>query len=191
MGYRERREAKAERLREWAEKRERKAEQASERAREMASVIPFGQPVLMGHYSQGRDMRYRARIGSTMDKAIEHSRKAREMSSRASGIEAQLASSIYSDDPDAVKALEERIAVLEAERERIKAYNASCRKAAKSGGMGDQSVLTDAERADLGTLARVASFQIGAGGAFPGYKLSNLNGNIARNRKRLESLRRS
>jgi hypothetical protein len=40
-------------------------------------------------------------------------------------IEAQLAGSIYSDDPDAIDQLEKRIASLEAERARIKAHNMS------------------------------------------------------------------
>jgi hypothetical protein len=47
--YRERREARAERLREWADKRAEKAGAAAERASEMGAAIPFGQPILAGH----------------------------------------------------------------------------------------------------------------------------------------------
>lgn len=187
--YRERREARAERLREWAAKRDTKAAAGFERAHDLAGVIPFGQPILAGHHSQGRDERYRARIAGTMDRACEDAAKAQSMSSRADGIESQLERSIYSDDVDAVERLEERLAVLEAERDRIKAYNASCRKAAKSGGMGDQSLLDEKQRADILNLARVCAWQVGAGGAFPGYALSNLSGNIKRNRDRLAELK--
>lgn len=180
--YRERREARAERLEGWAAGRDAKAEAAFTRAHDMASVIPFGQPILTDHYSAGRDRRYRDRIGRTMDASIEHAEKARSMASRAATIKDQLAGSIYSDDPDAIEALRARIAGLEAERDRIKAYNATCRK-----GAPDQSLLTDAERRDLATVLRYAPHQ-SKGGAFPGYKLSNLNGNLNRNRKRLAEL---
>lgn len=187
--YRERREARADRLRGWAEKREAKAEAALEQARTMADMIPFGQPILVGHYSEGRDRRYRDRIGSTFERSLEHAEKARSMTGQAATIESQLDRSIYSDDPDAAERLEERIAELEAERDRIKAYNASCRKAAKSGGAGDLTLLDDDQRADIQQLAKVCAWQVGAGGAFPAYKLSNLSGNIKRNRDRLAALR--
>lgn len=186
--YRERREARAERLREWSAKREAKAAADLERAREMGAVIPFGQPVLVGHYSQGRDQRYRARIGATYERGFAHADKAARMAGKAETIEAQLAGSIYSDDPDAVEALRARLEVLEAERDRIKRYNASCRKAAKGGGMGDVTILDAEQRADIVSLAKVCAWQVGPGGAFPGYKLSNLSGNIKRNRDRLAEL---
>jgi hypothetical protein len=188
--YRERREARAERLEEWAKKREAKAEAAYESTRRIADQIPFGQPILVGHHSEGRARRDADRIDAGMRRSVEHAEKARDMASRAGGIRGQLDRSIYSDDPDAIPALRARIGELEAERDRIKAYNASCRKAAKTGGMGDRSLLTAAEVEDLMTLARVAAFQIKPGGGFPAYKLSNLNGNLKRNRDRLAELER-
>lgn len=42
-----------------------------EDARAMASIIPLGQPLLVDHYSYGRDVRYRAKIDRKEDKAIE------------------------------------------------------------------------------------------------------------------------
>lgn len=45
MTYRERRLAKAERLREWADKREEKADAAYSTAHNIGSQIPFGQPI--------------------------------------------------------------------------------------------------------------------------------------------------
>lgn len=185
MTYRERREARAERLRGWAEKRAEKSPDLHERADTMAAAIPFGQPILVGHHSEGRDRNYRKRIEGAFDRAVENDRKARSMASRADTIEGQLAGAIYSDDPDATDALRERLAVLEAERDRIKAYNASCRK-----GSPDLSVLTERERRNLARLAEVAPYQLGKGGQFPAYHLSNLAGNIGRNRKRLQALTR-
>lgn len=186
--YRERREAKAERLREWADKREAKADAALSEARQKADLIPFGQPILVGHYSEGRDRRYRDSIDRKMGQGVEHSRKAEEMRRRADNIEAAAEHAIYSDDPDAPERLAERIAELEAERDRIKRYNASCRKAAKAGGVGDTTILTDEERAKLVRLAETCPEQLRAGGATPAYWSSNLSGNISRLRKRLDAL---
>ena len=177
MTYRERQQRRAERLREWADKREAKADAALSQARNMADAIPFGQPILLGHHSQGRDERYRARIGATYDRAFEHATKAEDMARRANGIESQLAGSIYSDDPDALEALEARIAALESERDRIKAYNVSCRK-----GAPDVSVLDDRQQ-------RRYADHIAKGQPFPSYALQNLGGNITRNRQRLASLK--
>lgn len=97
----------------------------------MADAIPFGQPIMVGHYSEGRDRRYRARIGATMDRAVADDRKATEMARKADEIERQAGHAIYSDDPDAIERLVERIAELEAKREAIKAHN---REARKNGG---------------------------------------------------------
>lgn len=168
MTYRERREARADRLDEWAEKREAKAAADLERARSMASVIPFGQPILVGHYSERSDRNYRARIGSTYDRAFESAQKAESMSSRAAGIRDQLDRSIYSDDPDAVEALTVRIAELEAQRDRIKSENASFRKAHGA------------------ELRAMSAYERDQAMPHPSYRLSNLTGNIKRNKDRLK-----
>jgi len=169
--YRERREARAERLREWAEKREVKAEAVLQAGRVYWDDWAFvTQP---GHIPQ------RARVMARDDRALESLRKAESMSARAQGIEAQLAGAIYSDDVDAVEQLRTRIAVLEADRDGIKAYNASCRK-----GAPDPAVLTEKGRRDLAVLVRIGE----GAGPFPSYHLTNLTANIARNRKRLTQL---
>lgn len=184
LTYRERREARAARLRDWAEKREARADAAVKRARDIAHGIPLGQPILVGHHSEGRHRRDVARIESSMRQGIDHAGKAESMNQRADTIDAQLARSIYDDDPDAIGALEERIATLEAERDRVKRYNASCRK-----GQRDLSILGERERKKLDSIVRHAPYQLGDNGQFPGYYLSNLSGNINRNKKRLAQLR--
>lgn len=171
--YRERREARAERLQGWADAREAKSAAAHERARAMADVIPFGQPILVGHYSEGRDRRYRARVWGAMDAAIENDRKAASMAARAASIEAQAAHAIYGDDPDAIEALRARIDRLEAERDTIKAENAAFRKA---------------HRAEL---ASMTAFERDHAMPHRGYVLTNLSGNIKRNRDRLAQLARN
>lgn len=188
MTYRERREARAERLREWADKRREKTRRAQAASDDAVAGIPFGQPVLRGHHSQKRHERALERSQNAMRAAVEHGRMAEEMTDRATTIEAQAQHAIYSDDPDAVERLKEKIGGLEAQRNRIKAYNASCRKAAKTAGQGDTSLLDEQQRQSLATTARVCPYQIGVGGSFPTYELRNLGGNINRLRKRLAEL---
>ena len=182
MTYRERRERRAERLREWAEKREQRSTQAFTTAHTIADGIPFGQPILVGHHSEGRHRRDAERIENNMRRGIEDSRKAADMESRADTIEAQLDRSIYFDDEDAIDRLRERIADLEAQRDRIKAYNATCRK-----GAPDLSLLDAKQQGEIATILRVVPYQ-SKGGAFPAYALSGINGNIARNKKRIEEI---
>lgn len=185
MTYRDRREARAERLRVWAAAREVKSDAAYAAVRVIGDQIPFGQPILVGHHSEGRARRDQQRMRTGMDRSVEHADKAQSMNARADNIEGQLARAIYSDDTDAVPALEARLAGLEAERDRIKTYNASCRKGAR-----DLDLLDAKQRADLLSTATSSPYMIGKQGQMPGYVLTNLSGNITRNRKRLEQLRK-
>ncbi len=182
MTYRERRLAKAERLREWAEKRSARAQQAERRVNSIADGIPLGQPILVGHHSEGHARRDAERIRNGMHAVIEHRKKAAEFERRADGIEHAADRAIYSDDPDAVEALTLRIADLEAQRERIKAYNVSCRR-----GTPNLMMLDERQRASL-ISALAYSPEACKDGAFPDYGLKNLGGNIKRLGTRLEDL---
>lgn len=177
MTYRERRERRAERLRGWAAQRE-----------ERAAAVFAAHEVYRGDYAfntQPGHIPERARVIAREDRAIESLQKARSMESRADGIEAQLAGAIYSDDPDAIEQLQARIANLEAERDRIKTYNASCRR-----GQPDESLLDESQRASLASARKwMGAFLERKGGQFPPYALANLNGNIKRNRDRLATLK--
>ena len=173
LTYREKRERKAERLFEWAEKRESAAVSAFERSHELADMIPFGQPILVGHHSERGHQAHIKRIDSAMRQAVDNDHKAADMRSRAANIEAAAKQAIYSDDPDAIERLTEKIARLEAEREAVKQANASYRKAHR-----------DELKAMTSTYARDRAMP------FPSYVATNLTGNIGRLRKRLELLQR-
>lgn len=181
--YRDRRYARADRLDGWAASREVKSTEALDRASVLASAIPFGQPILAGHHSESRDRNYRARIGATMDRGLEHARKAEAMTSKAANIRAAADHAIYSDDHDAIERLTAKVSMLEAQRDRIKRYNASCRRGAR-----DLTILDERQQADLASIARVASYQIGPAGEFPRYAAANLSGLISTSRKRLAAL---
>ncbi|WP_232431335.1 DUF3560 domain-containing protein [Cupriavidus sp. UYPR2.512] len=68
----------------------------------MASVIPFGQPILTGHHSEGRDRRYRARVHATFGRAFELHDTANALDRRA---EAVGKGGVSGDDPEAIPKL--------------------------------------------------------------------------------------
>lgn len=102
--------ARAERLTERAERVGAIADATWDRARGMASHIPLGQPILMDHYSAGRDIRYRARINRLEDKAVEGFRDAEETARRAASTVAT------QKHRESLPTTLRRIAKLEAER---------------------------------------------------------------------------
>lgn len=171
MTYRDRRAARAERLLEWAEKREAKSSAAFKAAHTIADGIPFGQPILVGHHSEKRARRDQDRIFNGMQAGVENQAKASEMRSRAYNIEDAADRAIYSDDPDAIEQLQEKIARLEAERAQMVAENSEYRRTHK---------------AEL--KAAASAYQRSLLVPHPGYALQNLGGNITRLRKRLKYL---
>lgn len=170
--YRERREARADNLDGWAEKRAVRATAAAEAARDATAGIPFGQPILVGHHSERRHRAAIAKGDRALTAAVEHSTMARTMSSRADEIRRQAASAIYSDDPDAAERLTAKIAALETEREQMKAANAAFRKAHKT------------------ELRAMSAYQRGQAVPFPSYALTNLGGRISTAKARLETIGR-
>lgn len=197
MTYRERREARAERLRGWAEQRT---------ARATAQLN--SQPELRHDYAfitQPGRIPARERMNAADDRAFASLGKAESMASRADEIERQAAAAIYSDDPDAPEALRAKIERLEAERARWRDYNAAARKSRAVVQLPREAphlasvdmaaipadvlaILTPAEQRELLSLARVVPYQVGPHGEAPSYIGSNLSGNISRLRKRLDAL---
>jgi hypothetical protein len=163
MTYRDRREARVERLNGWAETREQRAAAVLKAGEQYQGDTAFNtQP---GHIPA------RARLIASEDRAYESQNKAARMRSRADGIEGQLANAIYEDDPDAIEQLCARIATLEAERDAAKAVNANWRKAHK------------AELAAIGS-AYLRNLAL----PYPSFHFQNLSGNLSRQRARLARL---
>lgn len=172
--YRERRAARAERLRGWADKRDDKAVALQAANDPYRGDIAFAtQP---GHIPE------RARAIARTERAAEHHIKATSMRSRADNIKAQMDAAVYDDDPDAIERLEEKLTRLEAERDRIKAYNASCRR-----GERDITLLDDEQQRKL--LACATAGQVKPNGAMPTYATSNLGATINTTRKRIARLK--
>jgi hypothetical protein len=168
---------------EWADKAEDRSTSLSKQSHDMMSIIPMGQPILVGHHSEKRDRNYRDRAWNKMGKSVELGKLADHHRSAADGIERALDNSIFSDDSDAVEELEKRIAEREAERERMKLVNKLYKK-------GDAEGLKA-----LGLDLEALKVKLAAAGSYWGkaphlpYELSNLGGRITADRKRLEAVK--
>jgi len=182
MTYRERRAAKADRLRGWAEQRQTRAAAALATGDKYRGDIAFNtQP---GHIPE------RARLIARTDRAFESIRKAESMEARADSIDQQAAHAIYSDDDDACARLRDRIAGLEAQRERIKAVN----KAVRAHGLlrlvqpDPPFALLPAEARELIRTQELCPYHHCDTKGYPSYHLQNLGGNLTRQRQRLAQL---
>lgn len=182
--YEAKRAARYERLLAAAERADREGQALRDQAHSMASIIPFGQPILVGHYSEGRDRNYRARIDNKYRKGFELDQRARELRSRAESAASNDA--IFSDDPTAVDQITEKIAKLEALQALYKTVNAAYKKFLKN-----QASL---ETADLPQEYKVIirTFEKDWSGdqPIPAYRLSNNNANIRRLKERAQVVER-
>jgi hypothetical protein len=92
-------EARAEHYEARAEKAQARRTAAHQRADSISSMIPFGQPILVGHHSERRHRRDLAKIDKSMRTAIQEGEKAERLQNRA---EASLAQRERKHDPGAI-----------------------------------------------------------------------------------------
>jgi hypothetical protein len=147
--YQARKDARNARRREHAAKL--RAESSDRATRSLAGLPDFGQPILVGHHSEKRHRAALDRSHAHMDKALALQSEAEHLEARAAASEANAA--ISSDDPDALGKLRAKVAELESERERIKAYN---RKAKKAG----EALVPAFKLTNLGAKVRAAKQRI-------------------------------
>ena len=173
--YEQKQADRRERYAERAARLRKEAEGTNKRAREMASVIPFGQPILIGHHSERADRNYRKRIRRTYEKAGELADKAEHYERRAT----TESRAISSDDPDAVTKLRAKITAAEAMQEKMKAANRLIRK-------GNVGALVELVGADTAARLQVPDFcgRIG----YADYLLTNNSANIRRMKARIQTL---
>ena len=124
--YEERKQAKIEKYRELAVKKQAESDSTLNHARKMSEVIPFGQPILVGHHSEGRDRRYRDKIHNTYGKGFELEKTANYYEEKANRIESN--KTISSDDPEAIEKLKVKLANMERTRESVNKLNKRLRK---------------------------------------------------------------
>lgn len=178
--YEAKRQARYERLLQAAQRAEQESQSTLNHARSMASVIPFGQPILIGHHSERRDRNYRERIHNKHRKGYELAQKAEYYRERAAAMQKNTA--IFSDDPDAAEKIADKVARLEARQERMKAANKLVRKQDREGllNMGFSE----------GDVNRLFTPDFCGRLGFPDYQITNNGANIRRLKRRAEVIER-
>jgi len=124
--FEERRKNRIENAKKQAQKNAEESDRLYQSAHDMASHIPFGQPILVGHHSEKRDRRYRQKIHDKFGKSFEMDEKAKYYADKAETIESN--NSIFSDDPQALDKLKERVKSLQQYQDFMKATNKCIKK---------------------------------------------------------------
>lgn len=195
-------EARRARYEELAEKAEGRSNSAYKRAdlREEVSGIPFGQPILVGHHSEGRHRAAIKRAENAMRKSVEESKKAAYYRGKAAGVGT---GGISSDDPDAPAKLREKLEAAEADQTFMREANKLVRKALKNADIAERGADAAAFADYLAGLralrpnwpataaANLLKKDFAGRFGFADYQLSNNSANIKRMKDRLAQLERA
>lgn len=196
--YAEKIEAKRERFADRADKAHAESSAAHAESRRIGSMIPMGQPILVGHHSEKSHRRDLARIDSKMRQAIDADGKAAHYAHKA---ESYGTHGISSDNPDAIDLLRDKLARIEAERHSYKTANKVLRAAhnkAKKANGGAEIVTVGAWLELIAVLdvseeireqfKRSLGFSASYGFVKFGYQITNLGTNIRTVKKRIAAL---
>lgn len=187
--YNERKEARIEKYLALASGNKTEAERLMRVADREASAIPFGQPILVGHHSEGRDRRYREGIHRKMTASIEADKRAEYYEALARSAESNQA--ISSDDPEALQKLNTKLAALRAHQDRMKAVNAAIRQAMrKDGDEAKNKFLREVLGVTEAGAVKLLTPGVFGGFGIPAFQLQNNLGRIAQVKKRIEALER-
>lgn len=117
--YNERQQMKKERYEELANKARIKSNEQSDKHNKIASNIPFGQPILVDHYSTNRHRNDIRKMERAIENSIREDEKADYYDSKVNNIENN--NIISSDDPNAIQKLEQKLQELEDYKSKVKA----------------------------------------------------------------------
>ncbi|MDR1046510.1 MAG: DUF3560 domain-containing protein [Treponema sp.] len=181
--YQERKADRISRYEERAEKAGRESAAQRKRAQSIEHAIPLGQPILVGHHSEGRHRADLKKADTAFQKAYDADKKAGYYQGKAETAGNNRA--ISGDNPEAVHLYQEKLAKLETDQEHMKAVNKAFAK-------GEEALkalgLDDAEIALIKKAVESApSF---AKKPYPSWALSNNNAEIRRIKEKLEQLSR-
>lgn len=184
QNYEERQQARKERYEARAEKLRAEAQSLNRQASEMADAIPLGQPILVGHYSEKRDRRYRERIHDTFGRAYANEKKADYYEAKANAVGS---GGISSDDPKALEKLYAKLEELKIAQIRMKKANVIIRSYPPHLWMGELLKLGFTEEQAHSATHPVPGFNPG----FERFELQNNNANIRRVAQRILSLEKA
>lgn len=180
--YEQRQEARRERYEQKAVSLRQQSDVVYKEAKQMASVIPFGQPILVGHHSEGRDRRYRNRIHNKYGQSFALQEKAEYYDNKADNVGT---GGVSSDDPDAIKKLKAQLESMEKNHEHMKAANKAIRiNKTPESRIAALMALGFSEAESQQILKPNCFGDLG----YAGFELSNNNANMKRVRDRIAQL---
>lgn len=179
--YEERKQARIDGYKEKSEKASKESKAAYDNAHEMSQQIPCGQPILVGHHSEGRHRRHLAKVDKKMHKAFALSEKSEHYSYKAEA--AELNTVISSDDPKAVEKLKEKLTLLEQNHVDNIARNKHFKK---HGTMRGYKELTEAEAILIDT--RISKSYSWDRKPAPSYSLTGETAEIRRIKERITNI---
>lgn len=185
MSRSEKKQNRIDRYNELVRKAEKRSNEAFNQSNSIVENIPIGQPILVGHHSEGQYRRTLDRSWNALEKSVQENEKADYYRQKASAAEKNNA--IYTEDEDSVERLEEKIAKLERLQQTMKDRN----KIVKSKNLSDEAKISKLIEAGMKDTDAAKLLQpdycnrIG----YSEYVLTN-NGAVIRNaKKRLEKVK--
>ncbi len=187
--YEEKQELKRERLEARAARLQKEGQARIARAREISSHIPLGQPILVGHHSEGRHRADLKRIEGGYIQGYHALKAAEAIQARADNIGR---GGISSDDPEAIAKLQAELAQKAERQVLMKAANAAIKKHFHKGPGREELAPIIATLQGLGCTEREAADLVKEGRfgglGFAPFQMTNNNANMARIKKRIEVL---
>lgn len=170
-----------------AEKSDKRATDHHKANRAISDMIPFGQPILVGHHSEKRHRGDLKKMRNHADKMVEEMDKAEYYQNKAAGVGR---GGISSDDPEAVVKLKEKLANLEQQHKKMVEINKEYRKL--KGDVDKMQTITDSQRIAIKTAYQEAVDNKYANeknyNPIPSYDLTNSRGNVRNIKKRIDAL---
>lgn len=192
--YEQKQEARRERILARADRlRSEGARRIHEATREGA-MPPMGEPIKVGHHSEGKHRAAIKRADMNMRKGCEAYDAAKDAERRAAAVGT---GGVSSDDPEAVQKLQGELASLQANQRQMKAINEAWRKVGSPAAddLAGWQKVADAPDVmmNVNDLARVRELLARklVVRPFPSYSLSNNSANIRRIEQRIEQLKRA
>ena len=182
--YEAKQEARRERYERLSEKARADSDSAYNRAGQIGAMIPFGQPILVGHHSEKHHRADLKRIDNAMRRSINERDKANHYAGKADSVGK---GGISSDDPEALVKLREKLAKMEARRAGLKALNLAHKRFLKNPESLDKSDLDFSARFRVRNYTPRYSWEPHP---VPPYEFTNLSGNMRRIKQRIAELDR-
>ena len=183
--YEERQDSKREYYESQAAKAHDESDSRYGAAKQLGECTPFGQPILVGHHSEGRHRRDIAKIDNNMRKSVEAMKKAEHYEQKAASVGT---GGISSDDPEAIDKLNAKLKKLEKDHKEMKGINKIVKSKRKN--YTDEQKLKDiAEKfPNIEGAEKMLEPDFCGRIGFPSYEMTNSNARMKQVKARIKTL---